>query len=168
MIQLRNEMVGYLDGKKIPELKNEERFCSKCPQLTVCSLLNDIEAKKNANPTSCEAFYSTAIQHLTEEHRKYFNKWYRMLEYEFSDYKQFDAGEMIWWKPRDQLEAAGFTVFNLKLIHQNNKNDCDEYTGERFYLFDFEKDKNELVETILVICTKIKIHIHLFKAYSFF
>jgi hypothetical protein len=146
---LRNELVNYLDRNELPELKNEERYCSKCPHLTICSLLNDMEEKKSADhhKINVENFYINALSHLNEEHRKYFFKWYKMLEFEFSDYKQFDAGISIWWNSKEYLESTGYCVFNLKLCQETLSNKLEgqsEYTGERFYLFEFEKNKNEL------------------------
>ena len=38
-----------------------------------------------------------------------------MLELEFEDQKQFDAGDLIWYKSQEELEASGWSVFNLKL-----------------------------------------------------
>lgn len=146
---MRNELVNHLDRNELPELKNEERFCSKCPHLTVCSLLNDMEEKTKVDyqKQNVELFYSNSISHLNEEHRKYFFKWYKMLEFEFSDYKQFDAGTSIWWNSKEYLESTGFCVFNLRLCQETLKNKIEsqnEYIGERFYTFEFQKDKDEL------------------------
>ena len=124
----------YISNNKLPELKNEERFCSKCSQLVVCSLFNDIQGKKE----NCIELYTNTIKHLTDNHKKYFLHWYTLLEHEFKDQKEFDAGRFIWWQSKEELQAAGWTVFDLILNNntQNRLNDI-QYEGEGFFSFDF-------------------------------
>jgi hypothetical protein len=119
-------------------MKNEERFCSKCSHLTVCSLLNENnEIKSN----SSIGLYTESIKHLDEKEKMYFLNWYKMLELEFEDQKQFDAGDLIWYKSQQELEASGWSVFDLKLSPKNDpskKNDDKiEYDGEGFFSFEF-------------------------------
>jgi hypothetical protein len=153
LLQLRNELVNHMDRKQLPELKNEDRYCSKCPLLTTCSLLNEMEIKKNqqCQQTPIE-LYSNSIRHLNDEHRKYFFKWYKMLEFEFGDYKQFDAGNFIWSISQAHLESTGFSVFDLRLNlakHSSNASpENGEYSGERFYLLEFVKDHNKVLNII--------------------
>ena len=133
-MQLRNELVYYISTNKLPELKNEERFCSKCSQLVVCSLFNDIQGKEEG----CIELYSNTVKHLADSHKKYFLHWYNMLEHEFKDQKQFDAGEFIWWESKEDLETAGWSVFDLRLkVNAQNSSDDIQYEGEGFFTFDF-------------------------------
>lgn len=142
LIQLRNDLVYYISSNKLPtELKNEERVCKNCPQLQTCSLLR---SKNDCGQESIQV-YDNSISYLNESHRQFFHKWYQMLEFEFgaNEYKQFDAGELIWWKSKKELESLGFSVFDLKLdvknITFNSTSDCGELSTERFFLFDFVK-----------------------------
>lgn len=109
LIQLRNDLVHYIKSNKLPEFKNEDRICSKCPLLTTCSLISE----KNITSSDNE-IYSNSISHLSQSYKNFFFKWYQMLELEYEDFKQFDAGETLWWKPQDQLEKTGFSIFDLK------------------------------------------------------
>lgn len=125
LIQLRNDLVGSISSNKLPEeLKNEDRICSKCPQLRMCSLLRD---PKSSNQDSI-GLYDKSIGHLNDAHKDFFKKWYGMLEFEFgnAEYKQFESGELVWWKSKRELEATGFAVFDL-VIYSNNsrrRSDC--------------------------------------------
>ena len=86
--------------------------------------------------------YADSVKHLNESHKSYFLKWYKMLELEFEDQKQFDAGDLVWYKAAEELEASGWAVFNLKLLtksNQNNKEDVANYDGEGFFPFEFQK-----------------------------
>ena len=140
MLQLRNELVYYISRNQLPvELKNEERFCSKCSHLTVCSLLNE---NNEGNSNSSIDSYTESIKHLGEKEKMYFLNWYKMLELEFEDQKQFDAGDLIWYKSQQELEASGWSVFDLKLSTKNDpskKNEMGEieYDGEGFFSFEF-------------------------------
>ena len=148
LIQLRNELVHHLDKNLLPEVKNEPRFCAKCPQLVACSLFNDaeeaaIEAVTGERSSNNIDTYASSIAHLSDAHKTYFFKWYRMLELEFSDYKQFNAGPMIWWESSKKLESAGWTVFDLKLKQAASTSISSasaEYAGEGFFPFEFEKE----------------------------
>ena len=53
LIQLRNDLVHFISSNNLPSLKEDERFCSKCSLLTVCSLFNDktVELNKKINDT---------------------------------------------------------------------------------------------------------------------
>jgi len=137
LIQLRNELVHYISSSKYPSLKNDERICSKCSYLTICSLFNT----KTDQPASNElAIYSAALAHLTNAHQEYFFKWYTMLEYEFKDEKQFDSGNLVWWRSKEELEEKGFTVFDLQYIKPFDMQlSGSDYTGEGFYSFEFKK-----------------------------
>jgi len=139
LIQLRNELVHYISSSRYPVLKNEERICSKCSYLTVCSLLN----KKPDQPISNElSIYSEAVTHLTTLHQEYFFKWYSMLEHEFKNEKQFDSGNLLWWRSKEELEAKGWTVFDLQYIKKfDTQVSGSDYTGEGFYSFEFKKMK---------------------------
>lgn len=132
LIQLRNELVYYISANELPEFKNEDRICSKCSMLTVCSLLGNDKITE----TDSDA-YKNAIKHLEENHIKYFFDWYKMLELEFQDFKQFEAGETIWWKSQEELENIGLSVFNLKIESDLKKEflkSADNYSGEGFFL----------------------------------
>jgi len=143
LLQLRNELVYYISRNKLPlEMKNEERFCSKCSHLTVCSLLNE---NKEENSNCNIELYTESIKHLTESEKSYFLNWYKMLELEFEDQKQFDAGDLIWYKSQKELEASGWSVFNLKLSIKNESMKKDtmdeiEYDGEGFFSFEFIRE----------------------------
>lgn len=63
-----------------------------------------------------------------------------MLEHEFDGHKQFDSGDLIWWKSLNELELTGWTVSNLKLKN-SGQTPSSEYTGEGFHLFDFDRTK---------------------------
>lgn len=144
LIQLRNDLVYYISANKLPtELKNEDRVCSKCPQIRVCSLLQDRESSQ-----ATIGVYENSISHLNDAHMSFFHKWYQMLELEFSSsqYKQFDAGELIWWKSQRELEASGFSVFDLALDLKSSKSACfaesqqsEQLSTDRFFSFDFVK-----------------------------
>lgn len=141
LIQLRNELVYYISANKLPEFKNEERACSKCPVLTVCSLLGQNDLKESDIQS-----YSSSIKHLEDSHRKYFFNWYQMLEFEFQDYKQFESGNSLWWKSVEDMEKTGLAVFDLRLEldlrdDNNSQNGCDEYSGEGFFTFKFTKSQ---------------------------
>lgn len=138
LIQLRNELVYFISSNKLPSVKNEERSCSRCPQLVVCSMFN----KRETNPTDFK-LYSDSIQHLTESHRDYFFKWFQMLEYEFKNDKQFESGDLVWFKSKEELESRGWCVFDLQLINRTNSTSRDEdYTGEGFHLFEFKRTQS--------------------------
>lgn len=127
LIQLRNELVYYMYVNRLPELKNEERICAKCPMLTVCSLLIDPLEDEIAN------VYANSVVHLSNEHKSYFHKWYRMLELEHGDYKQFETGEFIWWRSQDELESTGLCVFDLRLVENgadSNKENVSSSSGD--------------------------------------
>lgn len=143
LIQLRNDLVYYISSNQLPlELKNEDRVCSKCPQLRMCSLLQ-LKEKSQANID----VYENSISHLNDAHQSFFHRWYQMLELEFgpSQYKQFEAGELIWWKSQKDLEATGFSVFDLILDTKETIPTCfsqsknDDLSTDRFILFDFIK-----------------------------
>lgn len=129
LIQLRNDLVYYISSNKLPEFKNEERICSKCPLLTTCSLLTEEKITQEDN-----ILYLNSIKHLTEGHKSFFFKWYKMLELEFDEYKQFDSGETLWWKSRNELESIGFSVFDLKFESKCN-NLSIENEGFSLYIF---------------------------------
>lgn len=129
LIQLRNDLVHYVSSNELPEFKNEDRICSKCSLLTVCSLLSE----KNIT-TNDSLIYSSSIKHLTEADKSFFFKWYKMLELEFGDYKQFDAGETLWWKSQNELESSGFAVFNLKFDPKPEASETEK-EGFNSYLF---------------------------------
>ena len=118
LIQLRNELVYYLSANKFPAVKNEERSCSKCSSLTVCSLFNQNKANFESNSDSQTEIqlYSESIKHLSEDDQLYFFKWYKMLELEFNNQKQFESSNLLWWKSVEELETTGFSVFNLQLV----------------------------------------------------
>lgn len=148
LIQLRNDLVHYISSNRLPsELKNEERVCSKCSHLRMCSLLRD----KDSCQTSIDT-YDNSIDHLTEEHKNFFHKWYEMLEHEFGpdEYKQFEAGELVWWKSQSEMETTGLAVFDLRLNLKTQsaatasaaKN--DEFSMDRFFPFEFQKTKSLL------------------------
>lgn len=138
LIQLRNELVYYIASNKLlSELKNDERICSKCPQIRVCSLLSGKENELNS-------MYTKSIAHLTKEHKMYFSKWYQMLELEFSDYKQFESGDLLWWKSKEEMEATGLCVFDLRLEKKLVENgftgsNGDGFSIDNFFLFSFKK-----------------------------
>ena len=149
LIQLRNELVHFISSNKLPQIKNEERLCSRCPMLTVCSLFNErqkLESEEIINYQNESEIYSNSLRHLNEEHKEYFFKWFKMLEIEFGDQKQFEAGNDVWWKPRDELESSGWTVFDLQLenneIGKNIDDELEEiqYSGEGFFLFEFKRE----------------------------
>lgn len=139
LIQLRNDLVHYISSNKLPsELKNEERMCNKCGQLRVCSLL------RSGGSQDSISLYDDSISHLNENQRKFFFKWYQMLELEFggAEYKQFEAGELIWWKSKRELEATGYAVFDLKIdwnAINNQSTSSGQLSTERFFQFDFIK-----------------------------
>jgi DNA replication ATP-dependent helicase Dna2 len=147
LIQLRNELVYYISSSsntnnKLPELKNEERVCSKCPQLTICSLFNDQSVMSDFE------LYKNSINHLTQEHKDYFFKWFKMLELEFKDQKQFESGDHLWWLSKEILESKGFSVFDLQIVHKSSssmiKNKCNDlnpnqYEGEGSFLIEFKR-----------------------------
>ena len=143
LLQLRNELVYFISRNKLPlELKNEERFCSKCSHLTVCSLLNETKEVDSNNNIE---LYTESIKHLSESEKSYFLNWYKMLELEFEDQKQFDAGDLIWYKSQEELEASGWSVFNLKLSIKSESVKKDvrdeiEYDGEGFFSFEFIRE----------------------------
>ena len=87
--------------------------------------------------------YSDSVRHLSDHHRDYFLKWYKMLELEFEDQKQFDAGDLVWYKTQTDLEASGWAVFNLRLVNKRNlaQSNLDDmnYEGEGFFPFEFQK-----------------------------
>lgn len=144
LIQLRNELVYYISSSKFPVLKNDERTCSKCAFLTVCSLFNKKSIQTDETyerPYKEIELYSNSIQHLTQKHEDYFFKWYEMLESEFKDQKQFESGKLIWWKSKEDLEAKGWTVFDLKNVKAKgiNEQNVDKYDGEGFFPFTFKK-----------------------------
>lgn len=142
LIQLRNELVYYISSSKFPMLKNEERMCTKCSYLTVCSLFNKKQRDLNGGgkaPYELE-LYSNAVKHLTESHQKYFFKWFMMLDYEFNDEKQFDSGNFLWWKSKEEIEVKGFSVFNLQYVRLlENDSNGTQYSGEGFFPFEFKK-----------------------------
>jgi DNA replication ATP-dependent helicase Dna2 len=152
LIQLRNELTQFIHMNSLPEFKNEERVCSKCPLIVPCSLLGQEEGKLSE-------IYKKAISHLSDSHRQYFFKWYKMLEFEFKDEKQFDSGSLIWWRGLDDLESEGRTVANLKL--DNFKTNSSEYSGEGFFLFDFVKElscsdfKTSLKENDMILLSSL-------------
>ena len=63
-----------------------------------------------------------------------------MLEHEFKDQKQFDSGNLVWWRSKEELELKGWTVFDLQYV-KNIKFEASssEYTGEGFHPFEFKK-----------------------------
>ena len=144
LIQLRNDLVHFISSNNLPSFKEEERFCSKCSLLTVCSLFNDNSYlnKKIKYETKID-LYAKSISHLTENHKNYFFKWYKMLDHEFQNDKQFDAGDLIWNKSLNELETIGFTVSNLKLCSsQSSVNDLIDNNIASFLPFEFRRDNN--------------------------
>ncbi len=140
LIQLRNDLVHYICANSLPDLKNEERFCTKCSMLTVCSLFNDEnEASNKIQYETSIDLYSKSILHLTDSHKKHFFKWYRMLDLEFQNEKQFDAGDLIWIKSLNELETIGFTISNLKLVVNAGSVDNE---NSSFMPFEFRRDNN--------------------------
>jgi DNA replication ATP-dependent helicase Dna2 len=146
LIQLRNDLVHFISSNGLPSLKEEERFCSKCSLLTVCSLFNDktIELNKKIKYETNMDLYERSISHLTENHIKYFFKWYKMLDLEFQNEKQFDSGDLIWNKNLDDLEKIGYTVSNLKLFSSNLHSlpNLIEKDISSFSPFEFRRDNN--------------------------
>jgi DNA replication ATP-dependent helicase Dna2 len=134
LVQLRNELTHFISSNRLPEFKNESRVCLRCPLLIPCSLLGQSEEAKR------DEMYVSAIGHLTAEHRAYFDKWLKMLEFEFENERQFESGEFVWWKSLSELESLGWTVANLRLAKQSSPHSEVEYSGEGFHLFDFVKD----------------------------
>ena len=152
LIQLRNDLVYHISSNELPsELKNDERACSKCSQLRACSLLR----KTNQQQDDIE-LYDKSIEHLTRAHKDFFYKWYDMLELEFgnSEYKQFESGELVWWKDKKDLEATGFAVFDLKIDltggHSGDQRVGQEegFTIDRFFLFEFVKANGNYTKPI--------------------
>ena len=92
-------------------MKNEEKLCSKCTQLVVCSLFNDIQGTEEG----CIEIYSNTVKHLAGSHKKYFLNWYTMLEHEFKDQKQFDAEDFLAKVYFFQMENKKFN----KLVKEN-------------------------------------------------
>jgi hypothetical protein len=117
-------------------------MCTRCSQLTVCSLYNEAaRAELEAMEFPLEQdldIYSASIRHLTDKHKKYFFKWIRMLEYEFNSEKQFEAGPTLWWDSHEKLETAGWTVFNLEIVNTSTEV-TEDYEGEGFYPFKFKR-----------------------------
>lgn len=143
---MRNELVHYISSSKFPVLKNEERVCSKCSYLTVCSLFNknSIETDSTYEKAYNELpLYADSISHLSSGHQKYFFRWYSMLEHEFKDQKQFESGNLVFWKSQEELEAKGWAVFDLQLAKAfaGGFKDGNEYSGEGFHAFEFKKNK---------------------------
>ncbi len=145
LIQLRNELTHYIASSNerlllLPEFKNEPRICQKCPLLVPCSLL--ASGEQAADPAN--EMYTSAIGYLSAEHRAYFVRWFRMLECEYESERQFEAGELIWWREVSDLERLGWTVANLRLAKFRSSSQESsaqvevEYSGEGFHLFDFE------------------------------
>lgn len=148
LIQLRNDLVHFISSNKLPlELKDQENLCSKCPQLNVCSLLRIPEQETRID------LYDRSIKHLESQHKEFFHKWYEMLELEFGggEYKQFDAGELVWWMSRRDLEATGFAVFDLRvdlassLTGQFDSDVDDSLSINRFFRYDFIKLNGRLL-----------------------
>jgi flagellar biosynthesis GTPase FlhF len=76
----------------------------------------------------------------------YFERWYTMLEHEFRAERQFEAGELVFWREAEELErTTGLTVANLTLLlveeppagYMEEK----EYTGEEFVLYEFVREE---------------------------
>ena len=66
-----------------------------------------------------------------------------MLELESEDQKQFDAGDLVWYKSQESLESSGWCVFDLKLSNKkDNTSNLNEilYDGEGFFTFEFAKE----------------------------
>ena len=144
LIQLRNELVHYISSSKLPVVKNEERTCSKCAFLTVCSMFNKKSIQTDDSyerPHKEIEIYSKTIQHLAQEHEEYFFKWYEMLENEFKDHKQFESSKLVWRKSKEHLEAKGWTIFDLKNVKAKgiDENKIDKYEGEGFFPLVFKK-----------------------------
>lgn len=119
-------------------------MCSKCPQLKVCSLLH----QKDVNSQTTIDTYDNSISYLNDAHKSFFYRWYDMLEFEFGvgEYRQFEAGELIWWKSKRDMEATGFAVFDLKLDNTktnqiNNDTKDGDFAMDRFFSFDFFKTR---------------------------
>ena len=149
MIQLRNEVTYYIAINQLPEFKDEERICGKCPLLIPCSLLGARRIGHNEEENKVQndlpPIYSNAIAHLSVSESEYFNRWYTMLEFEFQEAKQFESGNLIWWKSLSEMEATGWTVGHLHLTAPSSKAEGSsfEYTGEGWYLFEFKRDENQ-------------------------
>lgn len=129
LIQLRNDLVHNIYSNKLPEFKNEERICSKCPLLTTCSLIGDKTITSSDNQ-----IYSSSISHLNQSYKSFFFKWYEMLELENGDFKQFDAGDTLWWKSQDELEKTGYSIFDLKFDSVFKSSD-NQLEGPQLYRF---------------------------------
>jgi hypothetical protein len=120
--------------------------------LTTCSVLNEysrINYGLDMDDFDDElSLYSDSIKHLSIEHKRFFFKWYEMLEFEFNGEKQFESGEMTWWKSTEQLESEGWTVLNLQLLLKKQTQDKSkeinyiQFEGEDFYLFDFRRTQS--------------------------
>ncbi len=126
-------------------MKNEERSCTKCSSLQICSLFNKknlIETNSNYQNSNEIELYNETTKHLNEKHVKYFFNWYKMLDLEFNEQKQFESGDLVWWTSQEKLEATGFSVFDLQLVRSfNSDSDSSDYTGEGFFTFEFKKTK---------------------------
>lgn len=158
LIQLRNDLVYYISSNNQAELKNDERTCSKCSMLTICSLFNDKNKCIDENESTAKAkqqiaydeayssfeLYSSAISHLNDTQKKFFFKWYYLLDLEFQNEKQFDSGDLIWAKSLKDLEALGYTVSNLRLVPEIKmkleKQNVIEDEIRQFYIFTFHKE----------------------------
>ena len=67
-----------------------------------------------------------------------------MLDLEFQNEKQFDAGDLIWKKSLNELEVVGFTVSNLKLVSKlTNQTDS-------FIPFEFKRADNHKYDLIFI------------------
>ena len=144
LIQLRNDLVHYISANKLPsEMKNQEKLCSKCAHLTVCSLLIDASSEDDRID-----LYERSLRHLSARDKDFFHRWYAMLELEFGggEYKQFEAGELVWWMSRRDLEATGFVVLDLRIdltcdgvTGQFESNADDGLSINKFFRYDFVK-----------------------------
>ena len=111
-------------------------------------MVEDNQRHQQHQQQGCEEeleLYADSVMHLTLEHRDFFFKWYKMLELEFSDLKQFDSGDDVWWKSRVELENLGYSVFDLRLVAKpellNGDGSKEPASIDGNCLFDFVRDR---------------------------
>ena len=177
LLQLRNDLVHCISKNKLSSVKNDERFCSKCPMLTVCSLFNtkkleyELEAGVDANQQEQDIdLYSDSIIHLNEMHRNYFFKWYKMLELEFGNFTQFESGDDVWWKTKKELESNGNSIFGLRLVEDSTNElerketaKSNQIVISENYLFEFQREgisvESNLKENDMILLSSVTLNL---------
>ncbi len=135
LLQLRNDLVFYLttssdDESLLPPQINDHRTCSKCPLLTVCSLLNQ-------NQASTTSMYQQSLDYLAVSHREFFFAWYKMLNLEFKIDMLNENISLFKTTLNDtNIETAGSTIAYLKSVAgstENEKNSNDSFALHIFH-----------------------------------